>query len=78
MWTPPSIRLDTFQQATIFQVIPFIHPRLRKSDHGAQTIRRLEGMMPMISEEDVNTLVTAEWKVYQTGDFDSTTQRDYH
>ena len=59
--------------------VSFLHPHLRKSDHGAQAIRRIAVMMPTtcISEEKVS-LVTDEWKVYQAGDTDSTTRRVDH
>ena len=57
--------------------VSFLHPHLRKSDHGAQAIRRIAVMMPTISEEKV-ALVTDEWKVYQAGDTDSTPRRVDH
>ena len=50
--------------------VSFLHSHLRKSDHGAQAIRRIAVMMPTVSEEEVS-LVTDEWKVYQAGDTDS-------
>ena len=61
----------------VLRDVSFLHPHLRKSDHGAQAIRRIAVMMPTISEEKV-ALVTDEWKVYQAGDTDSTTRRVDH
>lgn len=57
----------------------FLHPLLRDSKHGSQAFHRLAVMMLTISDEEIS-FVTAEWKVYQTGQVDSgsATRRVYH
>ena len=56
--------------------VSFLHPQLRKNDHGIEAVHRIAVMLPTVSDEEV-ALITDEWKVLQSGDeIVDTSQRD--
>ena len=56
--------------------VSFLHPQLRKNDHGIEAVHRIAVMLPTVSDEEV-ALITDEWKVLQSGDeVVDTSQRD--
>ena len=39
--------------------VSFLHPQLRKNDHGIEAVRRIAVLLPTISDEEV-ALITVE------------------